>query len=75
MKNQSHPAEDEEKPTRETIANRRAGDAAMREAAAKGDGICGAYFALMSDAEAMGLGFVETMVDWDEEDWDDVRPY
>jgi len=63
------------KPTAETIENRKAGDALMREAAQKGCGISGAVFELESFAHQAGLGFVTTMVDQDPEDWDDVREF
>lgn len=61
----------ESKPTKETLKNRKAGDALMREAAMQGDGIAGAFFELQSQAGES----VKTSVDYDDDEWDDVRPY
>lgn len=60
----------ESKPTKHTLDNRKAGDALMREAAMRGEEIAGAFFELQSIT-----GGIQTSVDYDDEDWDDVRPY
>lgn len=67
----------ESKPTGDTLKNRKAGDALMRQAAMRGDGIAGAYFELESLARKTTEGsfIVDTEILLSDEDWDDVRPY
>lgn len=65
------------KELEEAIANRKIALEMARNAASRGDGVCGGLFALESAAHAAGLGFLATTAqDYDDDDEDiDVRPY
>lgn len=60
------------KELEEAIQSRKDARELAREAAMKGDTICGAYFALRDLPLA---AFLDDLYDYDDDDSDDIRPF